>query len=149
MTITSRINMKKLIFFLGVICFSLSWTACETKYDANGDLDGMWQMLRWYDKQTAEVVADKNDGIYYCVQLKLMKFVTSENAINYYLAYFNRQKDSLTIGKIVHYPTDSVCPMSVLEPFGVPADGRFHIDALTSDRMTLSTDAVELTFRKY
>lgn len=141
--------MKKLISFLFVLAVSLSWTACETKYDANGDLDGMWQMLRWYDKSSAQVVADKNDGIYYCVQLKLMKFTRKGNSMNYYLAYFSHRKDSLTIGKIVHYPTDSVCPMSVLESFGVPADGRFHVDALTSDRMTLSTEAVELSFRKY
>lgn len=141
--------MKKLISLFLLLSVSLSWTACETKYDANGDLDGMWQMLRWYDKQKAQVVADKHDGIYYCVQLKLMKFVRNGSAVNYYLAYFSHRNDSLILGKIVHYPTDSICTASALQSFGVPANGAFRVDALTSDRMTLSTDEVELSFRKY
>ncbi len=127
----------------------MSWTACDTKYDANGDLDGMWQMLHWYDKQTAEVVADKQDGIYYCVQLKLMKFMKKGCPTNYYLAYFTHTLDSLVLGKIVHYPTDSVCHPDALKSFGVPTNGRFHVDALSSGRMVLSTDYAKLTFRKY
>lgn len=141
--------MKKFLPLFLLISFAMSWTACDTKYDVNGDLDGMWQMLRWYDKQTAEVVADKQDGIYYCVQLKLMKFMKKGSPSNYYLAYFTYSKDSLVLGKIVHYPTDSVCQPDILESFGVPSDGRFHVDALSSERMVLSTDNVELTFRKY
>ncbi len=141
--------MKKFFPLFLLASFIMSWTACDTKYDTNGDLDGMWQMLRWYDKQTAEVVADKQDGIYYCVQLKLMKFMKRGNPANYHLAYFTHTKDSLVLGKIVHYPTDSVCQHDDLSSFGVPADGRFHVDALSSEQMILSTDDAELTFRKY
>lgn len=125
------------------------WTACETKYDANGDLDGMWQMLQWQDKASGQVVADKHDGIYYCVQLKLMKFVKKDAPMDYYLAYFTHTRDSLVLGKIVYYPNDSVCQPDALQRFGVPADGRFRVNALSKDRMVLSTDNTELTFRKY
>ena len=141
--------MKKALSILFLSFFTFFWTACETKYDMNGDLDGMWQMLRWYDKQNAQEHTDKSKKIYYCVQLKLMKFQKAEAPMNYYLAYFTHRNDSLILGKVVHYPTDSVCNFSALKTFGVPDNGKFSIDALSSERMVLSTDSIELTFRKY
>ena len=127
-------------------CFHMS---CETKYSQNGNLDGMWQMLRWEDTQHQTVKADKNDGYYYCFQFNLMKVWQAGKPQFYYLSYFTHKGDSLILGDVFSYPGDSVRTFTDLMPYGVPSDGRFHVDKLNADKMVLSREATVLTFRKY
>ncbi len=132
-----------LLFVLVTFCGCDGW-----KWDKNGDLDGMWQMTEWRDNVADAVVATKERGFYYCVQLQLIKF-QDIHAGSYHLAYFTHTPDSLIIGYSIRYPADTVSTMSELAKYGVPADGHFHVDALTNSHMVLRSRQATLTFRKY
>lgn len=138
-----------LSYTLLLTLYLVLFTACDRKTDENGDLDGMWQLTEWRDRATGQVIKTNNDHIYYCVQLKLIKFQYGGHGSSYYLSYFTHTPNDLVIGKTVYWPDDEERPLSELAPYGVPHDGRFHIDVLTGDRMQLSTDNNTLVFRKY
>ena len=98
------------------------------KWDCNGDLDGMWQLTEWRDKDN-KVKATKQNMIFYSFQLQMAIF------------------DPIEYAGSGH---DNILPMSVLAPFGVPADGIFHVQTLTGSTMMLTTNNQDvLTFRKY
>lgn len=141
--------MKKLFLYSLLGTLLLLPTACETKYDQNGDLDGMWQMQRWENTQDHTIHADKQDGIYYCFQLNLMKIWKAKQPQFYYLSKFSHKGDSLYIHEVYSYPGDSLRKVEDMAPYGVPLSGKFRIDALSSDKMTLSHENEVFTFRKY
>ncbi len=140
--------MKSYTKYIAILLCLPFFVSCEMKWDENGDLDGMWQMTEWRDKATNAIIKTKHDSIYYCVQLKLIKFQDRDFGIQP-LAYFQQTPDSLILGKIVMWPADTVCSYTSVKKYGVPADGRFHIDALNSNHMVLSSTDATLTFRKY
>lgn len=123
--------------------------SCDNRHETNGNLSGMWQMVEWYDQNSKSVIKTNEDKLYYCVQLELIKFMDAHNSTKYHLARFKHEKDSLIIGNIYYYPGDTLCSYSELEKFGVPTDGRFHIDVLNGEHLRLSCPERTLTFRKY
>lgn len=123
--------------------------SCENRHETNGEFAGMWQMTQWRQNETGKILATQADGIYYCVQLSLMKFQFAGHVNDYYLAQFTHTKDSLIINKVYNYPADTICPISVLSKYAVPDDGKFHIEILNSSNMVLSSKESTLTFRKY
>ncbi len=135
--------MKRLFLITTVLCCLLS---CENKRDHNGDLGGMWQLLEW--RKDTTVVATNEDGIYYHFQLKLMELRHLGDDY-YYLARFTHTHDSLIVDEVYSQPFDSIVSISDLKDFGVPADGRFHIDALSDSHMILSSEEGSMRFRKY
>ncbi len=120
--------------------------SCENMRDHNGDLGGMWQLLEW--KKDTTVVATNEDGIYYHFELKLMELRHLGDGY-YYLARFTHTNDSLIVGEVYSQPFDSIVSISDLKKFGVPEDGRFHVDALSDSRMILSSEEGTMKFRKY
>jgi len=139
-----RSSLYTIIFLIALTLLS----GCEV-YDRNGDLGGMWQMTNWEDKGSQTIRETKESNIYYCVQTKLMKFVRQGNFSKYHLSYFRHTKDSLIIYDVRYFPGDTLCPEGALtESYGVPANGRFHIDRLDKNHLILSSDDNTLTFRK-
>lgn len=139
---------RKTVYFLTIMFGLLAFSGCDSKWDKNGDLYGLWQLTEWRDN-TNTVVATKNDCIYYCVQLNLIQFRQVNRT--YYLAYFSHTGDNLTINRPVKQTTtDSLCSCTDLNKFGVPSDGIFHVDVLNDERMVLSSASQgTLSFRKY
>ncbi len=140
--------MKK--FILTSILLSLALSACENKRDHNGELGGMWQLTEWRSP-SGTTLATKEDRIFYSVQLKLIEFRDYDDGTlgDYYLAYFRHTPDSLIVYRPVNYAKDSLVSLQDLARYGVPADGGFHIDALTDDMMILSSPSGTINFRKY
>ena len=124
-------------------------SACDRKTNENGDLDGMWQLTEWRNKATNQVFKTQQDGIYYCVQLNLIKYQIGGLGTYYHFSYFTQTPDSLIIGRAFAWPGDKECPLDELAPYGVPHNGRFHIDVLNADKMMLSGEESILQFRKY
>ncbi len=135
--------MKRLFIITALL---LCLFSCENMRDRNGDLGGMWQLLEW--KKDTTVVATNEDGIYYHFELKLMKLQHIGHG-NYYLARFTHTHDSLIVGEVYSQPFDSIVSINALKDFGVPEDGKFHIDALSDSHMVLSSDEGTMMFRKY
>ena len=132
------------------ILMVLALSACENKRDDNGPLGGMWQLTEWRSPE-GTTLATKADQIFYSVQLKLIELRDYNDGTwgDYYLAYFRQTPDSLIIYRPVNYAKDSLVSLRDLARYGVPADGRFHIDALNRDMMILSSPAGTINFRKY
>ena len=127
-------------------------TGCNKK-DCNGDLDGMWQLTEWRDKDNV-VKATKQDMIFYSFQLQMACF-RKRNGDDLLLhnTSLKVSPEQVYIYDPVEYMGDGhdkVQPMSVLSPYGVPEDGIFLIQVLTSSTMQLRTNGQDvLTFRKY
>ena len=140
--------LKKVALFLLLFCIM---TSCENKRDINGDLDGMWQMTVWKDANN-NTIKDKNGRIFYNIQLKLIPFrYFNDPGVNssYVHAYFRHSPDSLIIFNPANYGSGECIPITDLMKYGVPADGKFHIDALDDRNMVLSSKEGTLYFRKY
>ena len=103
------------------------------------------------DKREGTTLATKADQIFYSVQLNLIRFRDYDDGTlgDYYLAYFRHTPDSLIVYRPVNYAKDSLVSLHDLARYGVPANGRFHIDALNGDMMILSSPSGTINFRKY
>lgn len=151
---------KKLYFLYCIvsILFLAIFTSCENKRDDSGTLGGMWQLLEWRALDGSPVKSkpdNSNASIYYKVRSNvLMLQELPGDADNYFLTYYHQTADSIIINqpyKIVNNAErDSVLhPIGDLKKYGVPENGRLHIDVLTSDKMVLSGAEGTLRFRKY
>ncbi|MBQ8050754.1 MAG: lipocalin-like domain-containing protein [Bacteroidaceae bacterium] len=139
--------MRKTISII-LLCAALSaFWGCENWRETAGDIAGMWQMTEWRD--AANQVQPINEGeLYYCFQLRLMKFQT-RGKNEYYLSYFTHKGDSLLVGKTIFWPAEEERQLEELARFGVPADGKFHVDVLDDDHLVLSSREGTLSFRRY
>ena len=126
-------------------------TSCD-KWDCNGDLDGMWQLTEWRDKDD-NVKATKQDMIFYSFQLQMASFRKQSGERFFIRTSMAASPEQIKIYDPIEYAGnghDAVRPMSVLALFGVPEDGIFLIEVLTGSSMVLKTnDHDVLTFRKY
>lgn len=128
-------------------------TGCN-KWDCNGDLDGMWQLTEWRDKDNV-VKATKEDMIFYSFQLKMANF--RKKSSNEIFASINTKLEVSPNQIRIYEPSeyggdghDVLKSLSILASFGVPEDGLFQIQVLTGSNMQLKTSSEEiLTFRKY
>ena len=129
----------------------MAMTSCE-KRDCNGDLDGMWQLLEWRDKDNV-VKATKEDMIFYSFQLQMASFNKQSGKVSFMRTSLEVSPDKVHIYNPIEYigkGHDEIQPMSVLSVFGVPEDGILWIQVLTSSTMVLKTGNQDiLTFRKY
>ena len=140
--------MRK-IFCIIILLAIVVLTGCN-KWDCNGDLDGMWQMTEWRDKDGV-VKATKQDMIFYSFQLQMASFRKPGWDVRNASMKFNLEQ--IYIYEPVRYKGaghDEILPPSELAPFGVPEDGIFLIQVLTGSEMMLKTNNQDiLTFRKY
>lgn len=136
----------RLSIILLVAAAIVNLSSCD-KVDDNGRFFGMWQMKEWKALPSGEIRATKDDRIFYSVQLHLMQF--KKIGGSQYLSRFRHKGDSLIIGTVFGGASDDTVSIARLAPFGVPADGRFHIDELSDHTLVLSSDSARLTFRKY
>ena len=129
----------------------MAMTSCE-KRDCNGDLDGMWQLLEWRDKDNV-VKATKEDMIFYSFQLQMASFNKQSGKVSFIRTSLEVSPDKVRIYNPIEYVGkghDEIQPMSVLSVFGVPEDGILWIQVLTNNTMELKTGNQDvLTFRKY
>lgn len=133
--------------------------SCGNYRDNNGDLGGMWQMTMWQTRsqqteQIDSVVATNETGIYYSINRHIIEFKCVSENFNEYgdrvFGTFRHTPDSLILYGFTYIaPHDSIPADEVLRRYGIPADGAFRINTLTSSRMVLSNTDNIITFRKY
>lgn len=147
-------NMKKVSCIVVLVTTIIALTACN-KWDCNGDLDGMWQLTEWRDKDDV-VKATKQDMIFYCFQLQMACFRKQGDGVlsfPYVRTSLKVSPEQVYIYDPIKYKSaghDEILPMSSLASYGVPEDGIFQIQVLTSSEMMLKTNSQDvLTFRKY
>ena len=122
--------------------------ACDRQLDENGHLDGMWQLTEFREAPADAVVSTRDDGLYISFQRHLVKFHEGGHEA-YYLAHFTRQGDSLFVEQPVEWPSDELRPLTELQSYGIPANGRLLIRSLSSQHLVLSSPAGIASLRKY
>ena len=142
-------GLKYSIFALVVVVASM--TSCDSKRDAS-DLYGMWQLTQWRNAD-GQVVATKEDMIYYSFQLQMARFTRSTSPRVEIRALCERTEGMIRIYDPFVYignEHDSVVPMENLRYVGVPRNGEMKVVSLSSGSLVLATEAADtLTFRKY
>ena len=144
--------MKKRAYILFILVAAvMSLTSCD-KWDCNGDLDGMWQLTEWRDKDN-NIKATKEDLIFYSFQLQMASFRKQSDGDFYMSSMLEVSPDQIRIYNPAVYGGDGhdkIKEMSRLSIVGVPEDGIFLIQVLTSSMMELKTNGEEtLVFIKY
>lgn len=129
----------------------LAMTGCD-KWDCNGDLDGMWQLTEWRDKD-GKVKATKKSMIFYSFQLQMASFRKQSGTKFFIRTSMKASPEKIEIYDPIEYAGDrhdAIQPMSVLSVVGVPEDGILWVEVLTGSTMVLKTNGQNvLTFRKY
>ena len=138
--------------FLLLLFLLISFTGCEKKWDQNGDLDGMWQLVEWKDKD-GKVKATKEDMIFYSFQLQMASFRKQSEPIFFIRTSMKMETELIRIYDPIIYKGnrhDEIQPMSILSAVGVPEDGIMRLQTLTGSKLVLRANNEDiLTFRKY
>ncbi len=135
--------------FLALVTF----IACD-KVPANGDLDGMWQLL---SIQTPDSIRDMKDkGVYTSFQLNLIQWKAKRT----FFSHFTHTADSIIIYDISYsasnddYNNYLVTPKDmdngVFDSFGIHSiNPRFRIMKLNSSVLELQQADTTLRYRKF
>ena len=138
--------------FLLLLFLLIALTGCEKKWDQNGDLDGMWQLVEWKDKD-GKVKATKEDMIFYSFQLQMASFRKQSEPIFFIRTSMKMETELIRIYDPIIYKGnrhDEIQPMSILSAVGVPEDGIMRLQTLTGGKLVLRANNEDiLTFRKY
>lgn len=144
--------MKRRVHILFILVAAILTMASCDKWDCNGDLDGMWQLMEWRDKDN-NVKATKEDMIFYSFQLQMASFRKQSGGEFYISSMLEVNPEQIRIYNPATYRGDGhdeIKEMSILSICGVPEDGIFKIQVLTGSKMELKTNAEDiLVFRKY
>ena len=147
-------NQKHFFLYCIISLISLViYTSCENKRD-NSTLGGMWQLVEWRATDGSIAYNKPDTTIYYKVRnnLLVLQELPGEEG-RYYLTYCRQTSDSLIINPdkiVIDAELDKTCyHIDSLRRYGIPNNGRLHIDVLNSDAMVLSGEEGTLRFRKY
>lgn len=148
--------MKAFTYKTWLIIAVALMSSCES-YLVNGELDGFWQVQSIENKLTDETTDCEGD-IYYSFQrdLVLLTYKSPHRPIGqikeHYIAYFAHQEDSISMTDFRIYLDKEAtqAPLHSLEKFGLyDLFTTFHIEQLTKEALTLSSDKACITMRKY
>lgn len=148
-----------ILILLSIFCLLCS---CD-KTPANGDLDGMWQLMEASEADGnggyANAVSRKADGIYWKFQLQLLMIHSQFEPLNGHTfdtaARFCRHDNKLDItATYVHFGdrdsllTDPAC--TELIPLGIHGNSAsYTIEKINGKEMVLSSGHNRLVFRKF
>ena len=126
------------------------FTACD-KASINGNLDGMWHLVR------IDSIGGGSNNVahelrYLSFQLHLAEVRSTQGISGTYLLRFSHTEDSLSFIEC-YDPTNSldtlVADASVLSPYGIShLPATFHIDHLTRLSLILRSQSLRLNFEK-
>ena len=131
------------------------YSSCENKRDDSGTLGGMWQLVEWRNSDGSLAYDKPGTKIYYKIRnnILMLQELPGETE-TYFLTYYHLDDDYLVINQpytIVRDAELDTIPHTIeaLHKYGIPSNGRLHIDVLESDKMVLTGDEGTLRFRKY
>lgn len=162
--------MRKIHYIIIVLLASIGFASCEFKHENNGDLGGMWQLTQWHTRSSSgqidSLVASnlKDDSrvpntrkLYFSFYRNVFQVRDASTyfGMNYY-STFTRNNNEITLGNLIDYEghlyvdeTQTDHNYKEFSDFGIPENGKFHIDLLNGDNLQLSYNGNILSFRKY
>jgi len=147
----------KHIYYIVALLSLFLYTSCENKRDDSGTLGGMWQLTEWMNADGSLAYNKPDTRIYYKIRsnLLMLQELPGPDVDIYFMTYYHLEDDDyLVINQpytIVKNTELDTVPYSIdaLRKYGIPSNGRLHIDVLNGDIMQLSGEEGTLRFRKY
>ena len=142
-------------YYITALLSLLLYTGCENKRDESGSLGGMWQLAEWRNADGSTAYNKPDTLIYYKIRnnIIMMQELPGETE-TYFITYYHLEGEELVITQPYTIVRDSELdtspyPIAALRKYGIPGNGRLHIDELSSDKMVLTGSEGTLRFRKY
>ncbi len=144
-------GMRKFMMYMLLL---VAVTACELEKSDNGKLDGFWQLKTVDTLATAGGCDMRYSGITWAFQGKILELRSAVNVERDYMMRFDHHGDTLTVSSPFVIARDSgdihIDNPALLKPFGIHStEVHFHILSLSSSAMTLESELLRLSFRKY
>ena len=153
--------MKRLLYFLGVLVFTLNAISCKDCYFIENDLHGVWQVTSVERLSTGEVAEPAGD-LYYMFQRSMVmlgrRSLTVPESMVRYIAHFDfLSSDSLGMGDFRLFSTgegsqinkEEKVPVSSLRKYGIFEDYTLFHMQLSRNKMILISDSARVVMRKY
>lgn len=139
------------IFFIGVCMLFVC--SCELETSNNGDLDGMWHLVRVDTLSTSGVKYMEDDKIYWLFQFKLLQLEDkSGNKVSLLMRFEHKDNILRLYDPYIYDRTNGDKPLtdiSLSAPYGVNSlEENFSIESLENGKMVLCTESLRLYFRK-
>ncbi len=147
-------RLAKHILLALVALFQFS--ACD-KLPANGDLDGLWQLM---EIENAGTVTDMKSNRMYCsFQLHLFMLGSAKDGPRAYFGYFEHKNGTIRFHQFTFRSDYSGTPsedklmtdddLSVIQPWGFTStDCTFTVKKLTGSALVLDNGTETVTYRK-
>ena len=133
-----------------------AFAGCD-KMPANGDLDGMWQMIEVEHGGVSKNVSA--DQLYMSIQLHLFQLGDKKNGRRYY-GYFEHKGDSLRLWQFSYASQNETAEednvpiaeadKAILQPWGFYSlKETFLVDKLTKDILIMHNDSAKIQYIKF
>lgn len=141
--------------FLAIMAV-LTFSACD-KLPANGDLDGLWQLMKI---EADGITSDKKDSRMYCsFQLHLFMLGSQQDGPRAYFGYFEHQNGTIRFHHFTFrsdYSENSSedklmtdDDVSTISPWGFKStDCTFKVTELNGKQLVISDGDTTITYRK-
>ena len=145
--------MRKALFFIPYILFSMILTSCDMETSDNGKLDGLWQLTTIDTLSTGRQTDMRQAGISWAFQGKLLE-VRSSDGQRDVIYRFSHTNESLQLTdpyiskredgdiQVVDVERVRLYGIGQLEPI-------YRVLQLEKNRMCLEDGKIRLSFRKY
>lgn len=136
------------------VCAAVTVSSCQLDMSDNGDLDGMWHLVRVDTLATSGSADMGSEKIYWSFQMRLLQLDDKSLENPSILFRFDHSDGMLRLYNPYVYDRENgdyiLTDVNVLFPFGINSlDEVFTVESLKSSRMILRTDELRLSFVKY
>lgn len=146
-------KMTRHISFILTAAVTSILCACDLETSDNGDLDGMWHLVRVDTLSTSGVKQMDGEKIYWSFQYKLLQVDDKTGARNSALLRFEHVGGTLRLHTpYVYDRTNGDSPLtdvSLIAPFGINAlENNFTVERLNGSNMIINDNYLRLYFKK-
>lgn len=154
MKITENTFKRSLPLLIAMVVCSLLPSCDGIETSNNGDLDGMWHLVKMDSLDIQKTIDYKHEGIFWSVQNDLLQVDDKQVRYRSCLLRFEKKSETLRVFDPYLYNRDDgdelVDNNAFLTPFGINAlNETFSIEKLNRNRMILKSQLLRLYFSKY
>lgn len=136
--------------------FLIAFTSCDgIKISDNGDLDGMWHLVKLDSIHNAEDVDFSKHTIFWSIQADLLYIDDKSLQHEPCLLRFDKSKGKLDVFDPYIYNNmdeadEKITDVAFLQPYGINAlEESFIIEKLNRKSLVLKSNSLVLTFTRY
>ena len=140
--------------FLLYIIIGVGLVSCDVEFSDNGDLDGFWQLCAVDTLQTGRTVDLRGQGLTWAFEGKILEVRDVKKVHQDIVLSFSHTGHSLKVYSPYLVDRENgdlpIDDLGLLMPYGINSpEETFKVKELNSGKMTLESDLLRLSFRKY